>query len=122
MPLRKLTLDPDALTVESFSPSAHQAGVRGTVQGAARTDACPVGPATSLGSDPFQCGTAIACTGNTEYSQPSCYSCIGDTCINTCWASCAGNPTCGLQTCGFTLCVDTCDICLSFTTEIPIRC
>lgn len=81
--MRKLRLDLDAVTVESFSTDAAAAG-KGTVdarQGRI-TFGCPA-PTT-----PDTCANTCGCGGGTGYT---CVSCMV-TCDGTCW-----DPTC--ETC-----------------------
>ena len=89
--MRKLTLDVDALQVETFDTET-DAAARGTVVGAAITDGCEpvVVPFTQL------------CTGG----RITC-----NTCFETCKATC-DDPTCGYQSCfetGCPTCLLTCN-------------
>jgi hypothetical protein len=87
--MRKLTLDVDALAVESFETARGAAGA-GTVQGRAAGVIQNPQPNTS---EIWSCnGTCITCT--------DCNTCIS--CPGTCFdVSCA---SCGGETCGPTMC------------------
>jgi len=82
--MKKLTLNPDMLEVQSFTTADEAAG-RGTVRG-------EQGPCT--------CPTNCTC--------PACPTC-GETCPETCWNTC-DDVTCGTceYSCGYETCVKTC--------------
>lgn len=106
--MRKLRLDPDALTVDTFATAPEDA-LRGTVRGHESERIC--GPIDEKETQPATC---LGCgTGAT--------ACGGATCVWTCGASC-GCQVSGGATCGLTYCVDTCDVCYSRVSDYPEIC
>lgn len=106
--MRKLSLDLEALAVQSFETTPPDAGGRGTVLGRGGVDVgvpfprqtyphgcpSPLCVDTPLASCDGSCGDSCydSCNGSCQ----SCVSCIAScagSCIDTCADSCA--PTCG---------------------------
>ncbi len=92
--MRKLTLDMDALRVESFDAGAGdgRGTVRGNVEDAAQV-AVPV-------SDPWTCaGDPLSCGGSCD---ATCSRSCQATCDRSCNGTCAGGScdTCLFVTCG----------------------
>lgn len=110
--MRKLSLDLDALVVESFAAEGGAPG-RGTVHGNQGWQE----PVDSFGT--VREPTCFACPSNTCPTGLAC-----PTAPNTCLQTCAGNPSCALETCGLTYCFDTCDgyYCASFPSMYPAIC
>jgi hypothetical protein len=100
----KLTLDLDALVVESFDTDPRGGGGGGTVFGHNNTVQEPV-DVIETAAQTCQCGTG-GCTAQTACGQ----------------AGCGGGGASGFATCGLTYCNDTCDLCYSLITDSPQRC
>ena len=79
--MRKLKLELDRLTVESFDTVVPNEGRRGTVE--ANSHACV---------SPFETCAALSCNYTCGTCDPSCATCVScyDTCYNTCGPSCYG--------------------------------
>lgn len=90
--MRKLRLDPDSLTVQSFQTIAPQSAPRGTVH------------AGQAGPDTPYCSIDVACKVT---EQQSCHgTCAGDTCYDSCNLTC---HTC-IPSC-FGSCIASCNSC-----------
>ncbi|HEU4882963.1 MAG TPA: hypothetical protein VFT45_11970 [Longimicrobium sp.] len=94
--MRKLKLDVDQLTVDSFDTKASDGARAGTVQGFAP----PTFWESCNGSCDYTCGTCNA-------SCASCVSCY-NTCGNTCGPSCYGTCQTCLTNCQQESCVYVC--------------
>lgn len=111
--MRKLTLDLDSLSVQSFETTVPDGAGRGTVLGRAvagpdNTRDCSMDPACVLTDQ-------ASCKG-TCYNHESCYdTCLGS-CPSCCIASCYG--TCQL-TCQ-AACGNTSPYCITPTTNEPV--
>jgi hypothetical protein len=81
--MKKLTLDFEQLTVESFDVSPNVVRARGTVRGQATT------PASCLATDCNQNTCAATCMTCPD----TCWDSCGQTCYNSCYGTC--EVTCG---------------------------
>lgn len=110
--MKKLRLHLEDLSVESFGTGPEPAQ-RGTVHGRA-TARCNTNVSCN-GTCHLQCGTYYCVptegtcdnicnpqTGGTSCAQPCVYTCDGAASCNaqnTCYQTCAGMPTCAVETC-----------------------
>ena len=93
--MRKLRLELDALTVESFPTTADERNARGTVRAREECDSC----GCSLGpNDVYTCGCKVsACpcdTCDTSCAGGPFCDCLPSGPCETCDTSCAGGPYC----------------------------
>lgn len=111
--MRKLRLNPEELSVESFGTGPEPVQ-RGTVHGhltpRCNTDVSCGGTCGALCQPTYYCvpteetcdDMCIPATGSTSCDQPCVYTCGGDASCNpndTCIHTCQGMPTCGVRTC-----------------------
>ncbi len=88
--MRKLTLDPDALHVESFTVDGRSSPGGGTVQGQSYHEDPDPGTGGGGWGSLWNCPTQSTCIGPTycceETWRPSCVpSCNGESCDTLCW-------------------------------------
>ncbi len=95
--MKKLTLALESLAVESFVVDGTDPRA-GTVHG----QADPYGsgdPETCGGSGHLYCISVAPCVPSNE-----------QTCVHSCWGTCADQLTCGGWTCGYTVCQRECGV------------
>ena len=100
--MKKLTLQLDHLTVESFETSA-DAPARGTVRGFGDSTGCSYGSPNYTGCDytcEFPCGESDECTPTCPRVTPGCTQTSPDVCPGT-----GGQPSCD----PYTQCDLTCE-------------
>ena len=115
--MSKITLNLDALQVESFDTAPEAAPGRGTVKG----NMLPYPQTDNISCYATDCGggTCESCYGSCN---DTCWATCPATCVQSCYGTCPGQNTCGYTcecTCTCCCCAscegtcagDSCDIC-----------